>query len=150
MLELGVFCFVDGAVNGKGLAALYMPLGSVEMGIARNNIPLLHQSAEKHIFGSTPLVGRNHYGETCDSFNRILHIEKRSRTGIAFIAGHHSRPLAVAHGTRARIGQQVDINLLGRELENIVMGRLNPLLTLLSGALTDRLNHLYTPRFGKR
>ena len=55
--------------------------------------------------GGASLVSRYHIvkaGEACDG---VLHLEERAGAGIALIAHHHSRPLAVAHGAGAGVGE---------------------------------------------
>ena len=40
--------------------------------------------------------------------------------GIGFVAQHHARPLAVAHGVGAAVGQQVDVDVLGAQQKGVV------------------------------
>ena len=81
-------------------------------------------------------------GEACDG---VAHLEERARTGIALVAHHHRRPLAVAHRAGTRVGEKVDIYLVGRELKNIVVCGTYPLLALGTSTLADRLYHLDAP-----
>ena len=127
-----------------------MPLGGVEMRVAGDNIAFLDEVGEQHILGCASLMGRNHIFETGKAGDDIAQLEKRTRAGIALIAHHQSRPLAIAHRARARVGKAVDVNLIGRKLKEIVVSLPYPTLAFLTGGFAYRLNHLDFPRFCKR
>jgi hypothetical protein len=147
--ELGLLGLVDGTVQGDGLSALDVALGGVEVRVAGHDVALVYEVREEHILGRPALVGGNHVLETGQPLDGFLQPEERVGPRVALVAGHYARPLAVAHGPGARVGEQVDVHLVGFQLKHIVMSLLNPLLALFSRALADRLHHLDFPRFSK-
>ena len=148
-LQLRVASLVDGHVDGLRLAKLNVALRRVEMGVARNNVALLHQIREEHVLGSATLMGGNDVLEAEQPLHHLLELEKRRRAGIAFVAEHHGRPLAVAHGACSRVGQAVDIHLVGFQHKHVVMGFAEPLFPLFARTFSKRFHHLDFPRFSK-
>ena len=145
--ELGVFGFVDGHVDGLGLAELNVALGGVKVGIAGHHVAFFHQIGEQHVLGGTSLMGGDDILETEDALHHRLELIERCGTGIALIAEHHLRPLAVAHGTGARVGQAVDVHLFCLQHEYVVMGFFQPLFSFLTSALAERFYHFDFPSF---
>ncbi len=150
MLQLCVAGLVDGAVHGERLAALDMPLGGVEMRVARHHVAGLDQCAEHHVLGGAALMRRDNHRESGDALYGVLHPEEGAGAGITLVAHHHGAPLTVAHGSGAGVGQKVDIHLFGRKLKYIVMRCLDPFFALFTRTGTDGFHHLDAPRFGKR
>src|SRR5690606_11624190 len=66
---------------------------------------------------------------------------------VRFVAEEHARPLAVAHGAGAAVGQQVDNDLLRRQGEQIVAGFFNPAQPLLAAGQHDRFYDFGAIRF---
>ena len=95
------------------------------------------------------MMGWYNDGESGDSLDGVAHVVVRARACVAFVAHHHGRPLAVAHGACSGVGEEIDIDLFRFQLEYVVVSLANPLLTLLRRAHADRLHHFDTPRFGK-
>jgi hypothetical protein len=67
---------------------------------------------------------------------------------VGLVAQHHAGPLPITHRWGARVGQQIDINVLAAEQERVVPGFLDGLKSLLASGGLDRLNDLDTERFG--
>ena len=143
--ELGILGIVGRHVDSKSLAGLDMTLGRVEVGVARNDVAFLDKEGEEHVLGGTSLVGRDDIVEAENPADRLLKLIETRRTCVALVAQHHGGPLAVAHRSRTTIGKAVDIDLLGPQLEHIIIGGLQPLLTLCARTLTDGFNHLDLP-----
>ena len=146
---LRVLRLVDGHVDGFRLAALDVAFRRVEMGVARNNVTLLHQIREQYILGCATLMRRNHVLKTENALHHRLELVERRRTGITLVAQHQLGPLAVAHRACSRVGQAVDIDLLGLQHKLIVMGFLEPLFSLFACALSEWFDHLDLPRLCK-
>ena len=146
-LFLGVGRIVDRAVHGVAAAEFDVPFGGVEMGVARDDVARLEQCRKDHVLRSTPLVRGQEIGHPEDAFDRLLEPEIGRGPGIAFVAGHHGRPLAVAHRTCARVGQQVDRDLVAAQLEKVVAGFADPCFALRTGGGADGLGHLDLVRF---
>ncbi len=65
-----------------------------------------------------------------------------SPAGVRLVGTKHARPLLVAHRRRAAIGQEVDEDVLGRNLKRIEVGGPEDLLALFGRREPDRLDHL--------
>ena len=148
--ELGVAGLVDGAVDGEGLAGLDVALGGVEVGVAGHVVAFVHECGEEDVLCCPALVGGDYVVEAGEAVDGFLELEPAACAGVALVAHHEGGPLAVAHGARARVGQQVDVDLFGGELEYVVVSVLDPLLTLFAGAFVDGLYHFDFPGFCER
>ena len=122
-----------------------MPFGGVKMSVAGDDLTGLDEVREQHVLRRTALVGRNNILKARESRYYILELKERAGAGITLVTRHHRCPLAIGHRARSRIGQQIDIHLIGLEQEDIVLRLAKPLLTLCTGGLTDRLHHLNFP-----
>ena len=109
--QLRLFGFVYGTVQSYSFTPLNVSFGSIEMRISRNDISLVHQVGKQYVFGGTSLVCRDDVIKAGQPGNNFLQFEEGRGSGITFIAQHHACPLTVAHGSSARIGDKVDINL---------------------------------------
>jgi len=116
-----------------GLAEFDMPLGRVEMGIARKIVTLFHYRGKQHVLGSTALMYREHVLQTGDLAYRVLEVVERRRSGIAFVALHECGPLPVAHGPGSGIGEHIDEDMFALQLEKVVSGLRDPFLALRTG-----------------
>ena len=148
--ELGVLRLFDSYINGVCLACLDMPLGRIEMRIARDHLSLFHEVREEHILCRTTLVCWDNILKTSDTSDSVFQLEERFTTRITLIAEHQCSPLAVGHSSCTRVGQQVDIHLLAAEHKDVVLGFTEPLFALCAGGFADGLYHLNLPRFCKR
>ena len=133
---------VDGAVDRMAAAELDVALRGVEMRVARHDVALLEQGREDHVLGGAALVGRQEVGHAEEVVHDLLQPEVGRGAGVALVARHHGRPLAVAHRARARVGQQVDGDLVAAQFEEVVFRFADPLLAFGTGRGTDRLGHL--------
>ena len=148
--QLGVVSLGHGDVDGKSLAAFNVTLGSIEVGIARDDLTGFHQIAEQHVFSGTALVSGDNILETSEFCDGILHVVEGAGTAVALIAHHHGTPLTVAHRARTRVGQQVNVNIVALQHENVVVRFKKPLFSFFSCGFLDGLHHLDFPRFCKR
>ncbi len=147
--KLGVVGLLDGDVDGESLAALDVALGGVEVGVAGDDVAGLHQVAEQHILGCTALVGRDDILEARELRDGVFHVVERTGAAVALVAHHHGGPLAVAHGAGAAVGQQVDVDIVALQHEHILVGFVEPFLTLFASAFLDGFYHLDFPCFCK-
>ncbi len=122
-----------------------MTFGGVEMGVAGDNHAGFNEVGEQHVLGGAALVGGYHIFETGDVGDGVLHVEETAGAAVALVAHHHCRPLAVAHGAGAAVGQKVDVNIVGFQHENVVVGFFEPFLAFGAGAFLDGFNHLDFP-----
>ncbi len=72
------------------------------------------------VLGAPALVGGHQVAVAVVGLHRLLQVVKVSAAGIGLVAQHHARPLAVAHGAGAAVGEQVDVHVLGAQEEGVV------------------------------
>ena len=147
--ELRVVGLLDGDVDGESLAALDVTLGGVEVGVAGHHHAGLHQVGEQHVLGGAALMGGDDVLEARELRDGVLHVVERAGAAVALVALHHGGPLAVAHGARAAVGQQVDVHVVALQHEDVVVGLFQPLLALFASAFLDGFDHLDFPCFCK-
>ena len=140
-LLLGVGRLVDGAVHGVAAAELDVSLRGVEMGIARHDVALFEQRREDDVLSGAPLMRGQEERHAEEPGDGLPEPEIGRCAGVAFVAGHHGRPLAVAHRTRSRIGQQVDRDLIAAQFEEVVAGFADPCLAFGARGGADGLGH---------
>ncbi len=102
------------------------------------------------MLGAPALVRRNNVFVAVILSNRFPKVIEVLASGVRFVTKHQARPLVIAHGAGAAVGQQVDVHILGAEQKGVVPGFGYALLTILSGRHADRLNHFYFPGLGPR
>ena len=127
-----------------------MPLRGVEVRVARHDVALLEQRREDHVLRGAPLVRGQEPRHAEQLRDRRFEPEIGRGPGVAFVAGHHRRPLAVGHRPRARIGQQVDRHLVRAQFEKVVAGFANPRFALFARGSANGLGHLDLVGFGIR
>ena len=147
--QLGVVSLGNGNIDGECLAALNVTLRGVEMGVTGDDLAGLHEVAEQHVLSGTTLVSRDNKLETSQFGNSVFHVVEGAGTAVALIAHHHRAPLTVAHGTRTRVGEQVNIDVVALQHENVVVGFKEPLFAFFSCGFLNGFNHLDFPRFCK-
>jgi hypothetical protein len=72
--------------------------------------------------------------------NGLLKFIKRPSARIRLVALHHTGPLSGRHGRCTRIRQQVNDNVVGANLKQVVSGLFESELSLLARCLADRFD----------
>ena len=147
--ELGVVSLGNGDVDSESLAALNVTLSGVKVGVAGNNHAGFHQIAEQHVLGSTTLMGGDDVVKTGNLGDSVLHVIETAGTAVALVTHHHCAPLAVAHGTRAGVGEQVNVDIVAFQHKDVLVGFFEPFLALFAGGFLNGFNHFDFPRFCK-
>src|SRR5271167_2583849 len=70
----------------------------------------------------------------------LLEAVEAFASGIGLIAAHHGGPLFGGHGAGAGIGKQVDQNVAGPDLKQVIAGCFEKPLALLGGGSPQRLD----------
>lgn len=130
MLALRVTRLVNDQVGRASASGADVGIGGVEVHIRRDKVPSPDERGSQDVFGGASLVGREKVFESENVIHRRFETMVGTRPGVRFVAEHHCRPLVLAHRARARIGQQVDENILGLKREDVVTGGLNGGLAL--------------------
>ena len=83
-----------------------------EVHVARDDVPRPDEDARDEVLGAAPLVGRDDVPEAVDLAHGGLEAVEGFRAGVGLVARHHGCPLPVAHGVRAAVGEEVDVDVL--------------------------------------
>ena len=70
--QLSILRFIDGAIQSNGLPPLDMSLCGIKVRVPRNDISIMYQIREKHILGSTPLMGGNDIFKTSQTSDHFF------------------------------------------------------------------------------
>src|ERR1019366_4289472 len=100
------------------------------------------QDARDDVFGAAALVRRDDVSVAIMAAHGGFQAIVTFAAGIRFVTQHHARPLPVAHGGGAGIGEQVDIDVAGSEEKRVVSCLDDRAVALLAGRDADVLDHL--------
>ncbi len=143
VLECRVPTFLYHQVGRHTAVVLHLGAGGVEVGVTEYQLPLAHQILEQVVLRSSALVTGDNVPVAENIQHCGLEVLPVAALCVGLVAPHHSRPLVVAHGGSAAVGQHVDQDQLARDLEHVVSGAAQRLLTLLTRGPADRLYNLY-------
>jgi hypothetical protein len=76
--------------------------------------------------------------------------EPRRRAGIGFVAALDSGPLVARHGPGPAVGEQVDQDVVGMEVEQVPAGGLEGSIPLVDGRQADGLDRVDSERLDDR
>jgi hypothetical protein len=94
------------------------------------------------MLGAASLVGRHHVFEAVDLAHGGFEAVERARAGVGLIAAGHGRPLFIAHGVGAAVGQEVDVDVVAPEQKRVVPRLGDSLLALGAGGHPERFDAL--------
>ena len=89
------------------------------MHVGGHGLPGLNQQRAEDVLGGPPLVGGDKVLEPKDLADGFFQPEVRPRSGIGFVTQHDRCPLRLAHRAGARVGQQVNEDIFGVQVEYI-------------------------------
>ena len=150
--QVGVRIISDGPgqVDGLGVPDLDVGPGRVEMNVARHGAVPAENRFEKNPLGRPALVGGDDVGEAEDVADRLLKPEKAPGSGVGLVARHDSGPLPVAHGRGSGVGQKIDEDFFGGQVEDVESGGPDKLVALAPRGPAQRLDHLDPERLDGR
>ena len=122
----------------------------VEVRVRRDDLTRNADAGEKYALRSPPLVRGDHVAETEELFDARLEPEPRARARVRLVAAHDSRPLFRGHRPGSRIGEEVDEDILGANLEHVPTRLGENLASFLAGRHADRLDALDAERLDDR
>src|ERR1019366_6179045 len=100
------------------------------------------QNARDDVLGAAALVCRDDVSVAIVAAHAGFQAIVTFAAGIGLVTQHHARPLPVAHGGGAGIGEQVDIDVAGAEEERVVPRLDDGAVALFASRDTDVLDHL--------
>ncbi len=93
--------------------------GRVEVHVVGDDRSRAGEEGEQEVLGRPPLVRRDHVREPGQLLDGRLEVGEVPAPRVRLVADHHRRPLAVAHRRRPGVGQEVDVHLVGLQLEEV-------------------------------
>ena len=122
---------VDDDVVEGGAGQLLVEPRRREVHVAGHVVAGLDERLADEVLGAATLVGGHEVPVAVVALDGLLEVVVVAAAGVGLVAQHHAGPLAVAHGRGARVGQQVDVDVVRVEQEGVVAG-------LGEGALAGR------------
>jgi len=132
----------DDAVDGLGAGELHVGAGGVEVRVRGDDLAGPADHAEQDLLRRAALVGGDHVTVREQLGHRGEEAVPRRRAGVGLVAALDAGPLLGAHGAGARIGQEVDQDVVGVEVEEVVAGGAELRLSFVHGREPDRLDAL--------
>ncbi len=150
VLDLGVAPLLDDEVDGLGARELDVGPGRVEVGVVGDRLAGPADHGEEDLLGGASLVGGDDVAEREEVLDRLQEGVPRRGARVALVAVLDGRPLVAAHGAGAGVGEQVDEDVVGVEVEEVEAGLLDGEGTLGAGGDPDRLDGVDPERLDDR
>ena len=145
-----VATLLDHEVQRFGAGGLDVRAGRVEVRVRRNDLAGPGNDTEQDLLRRATLVGWDDVLERKEVLDALQEAVPGRRAGVRLVASLDPGPLLGGHGARAGIGEQVDQHIGGVQVEEVVPGRLQALLTLIDRRHPDRLDALDPERLDDR
>jgi hypothetical protein len=120
MQRCGVAALGDHQVDGFGAGVFDVGAGRVEVGVRRDDLAGPGQRLEEDPLGGAPLVRGDDVRVGEQFLDRVTEDEVGRRAGVGLVAVLDRGPLVAAHRPGPRVGQQVDEDVIGMQLEQVV------------------------------
>jgi hypothetical protein len=140
----------DDQIHGLGAGELDVRPGRVEVGVVGNDLARPAQDREQDLLGRPALVCRDHVAEREQRLDTLEEGVPRGRSGVALVAVLDRGPLIARHRARARIGQEVDEDVAGVEVEEVPAGGPERRLACLDRGQPDGLDRVDPERLDDR
>src|SRR5450759_2761533 len=141
---------VDDHVVERGAGQLLVQARGREVHVAGDVVAWLDEHLADQVLRPAALVGGNQVRVPVVVLDGLLEVVVVPAAGVRLIAEHHSGPLPVAHGGRAGVRQEVDVDVVRAEQEGVVPGLAQGRLARRALRHGERLDHLDLPRLGPR
>ena len=112
-----ILAFGGEEVDGGAAGMFDVGAGGVEVGVVGDDLAFASIAVPDHnfdeeAFGCSALVCGEDVDDACDFFDDITEAEPARCPGVGLIAPHDPGPLFGAHGSGARVGQEIDHDIL--------------------------------------
>ena len=107
-------------VDGLGATEFDVGARRVEVSVVGDDAARAADDREEDLLGGPSLVSGDHVLEGEELLDRLQEPIPRRRPGIALVAVLDGGPLVAAHRAGARVGQQIDDDVLGVDVEQVV------------------------------
>ena len=141
-------CLIDDHVHEHAARALLVLPGGREVHVGRHELAGADRYLADEVLSAAALMGRHHVLVAVGLADGRLELVEVPRARVSLVAEHQRRPLPVAHRVRARVGEQVDIDILRAEQERVVAGLGRRPRAFIRRGHPQRLDHLDLPGLG--
>ncbi len=122
----------------------------VEVRVVRDHLAGPADRAEQDLLGGAPLVRGDHVREREERLHRLEEPVPGGRARVALVAVLDRGPLVARHRARPGVGEQVDQDVVGVQVEQVVAGGADRGLALLAGGDPQRLDRVDPERLDDR
>ena len=136
---------VDDHVDEDPACELLMEPRRGEVHVPRDNVSGFDQDLAEKMLSASPLVRRNQLLVPVHIVDGVNQLVEAVGAGVRLISEHQSRPLAIGHRRRARVGEQVDVDIGRLEQERVESGLVDRPLAILARGHRDGFDHLDLP-----
>src|ERR1700681_1101966 len=116
------------------------------MAVVRDDLARIENRVKENSFRRAPLMSRNDVLETGQLADHGLEAVERPAARVRLVALHQRAPLRRRHRAGPRIGQEIDQDVFGRQLEDVELRLLEGRGALLPGRELERLDRLDSKR----
>ena len=131
-----------GQIDGPGTRELDVGARGVEVGVVRNDMARLAGDGEQDALGGAALVRGDDVAESSEILRNPLQAIETGAAGIRLVAAHHGGPLRRGHGGSSGVGEEIDQDIVGVELEEVVADGVDESLAFAASSLPDRFDAL--------
>ena len=146
MDQTGLLALGDGQVESFAAGVLDVGASGVEVRVVGYDVAFFDHYAEQDALGGAALVSRDDVLVTEDILHRIAETDVAAASGVALVAFHDRAPLEGGHRARARVGQQIYEDIVGREQEQVVVRLAQELFAFGARGPADGLDTVDTER----
>ena len=118
----GLAGFVDDYIHVDAARHFLMQARGREVHIARHVLALLNRGLADQVLRAAALMRGHDVLVPIHFLNRFFQMIEVAATRVGFIAQHHARPLAIAHGVGAAVGEQIDVDVVRFQQERVEAG----------------------------
>src|SRR5512146_616464 len=116
------------------------------MSVVRYDLAALRHHVEQYPFCGASLVRRNDVLVSEYVLDRVTEAVVTFAPGVALVPFHDGTPLVGGHCAGARVGEQIDQDVIGREKKEVVVRVTKQLFAFLARSPADRFNALNAKR----
>ena len=139
--------FIDNHIDERAPGEFLVQARGGEVHVAGDDVARVNHDLREDVLRAAPLMRGDKIFISIILSYSLPQIIKVLAARISFIPQHQARPLAVAHGVGAAVGEQVDVHVRGAQQEGVVARFGHKLLALGEGGHANRFDHLDLPGF---
>ncbi len=148
MVRVGIVGVIDDDVDEVATRVLLVELRRGEVHVPGDDISVRDQDLAQDVLGAATLVGGDQLFVAVHLVHGVDEVVEAPGARIRLIAEHQTGPLVIGHRRRARVGEQIDVHVVGLQQERVVSGLPDRLVAFLASGHPDGFDHLDLPGLG--